>query len=91
MEKEKLLMLRELKEDLVYLEINEKHVINTINMFQIFVEDRYCNEKSLAEGEIEIYERLLKNISNLLEHVKNSKVIYQEKLKRIEREIDNLK
>ena len=84
MGKEKLLKVRELKEDLLYLESNEKHVISTINMFHMFLEDRYRNEKSLAEGKIEIYEVLLKQLCDLLEHVKNSKVIYEEKLKRLE-------
>ena len=83
MGKEKLLIVRELKEDLFYLESNEQHVISTINMFQMFLEDRYRNEKSLAGGKIEIYEVLLKELCNLLEHVKNSKMIYEEKLKRL--------
>ena len=52
--------VRELKEDLLYLESNEKHVISMIHMFQMFLEDRYRNEKRLAGGKIEIYEELLK-------------------------------
>ena len=83
MGKEKLLKVRELKEDLLYLESNEEYVIGTINMFQMFLENRYWNEKSLAVGKIEIYEVLLKELCNLLEYVKNSKVIYEEKLKRL--------
>lgn len=84
MGKERLLKVRELKKDLLYLESNEEHVISTINMFQMFLEDRYRNEKNLAGGKIEIYEVLLKELYNLLEHVKNSKVIYEEKLERLE-------
>ena len=84
MGKEKLLKVRELKEDLLYLESNEEYVISTINMFQMFLEDRYRNEKNLAGGKIEIYEVLLKELYNLLEHIKNSKVIYEEKLERLE-------
>lgn len=50
----------------------------------MFLEDRYRNEKSLAGVKIEIYEVLLKELGNLLEHVKNSNLIYEEKLKRLE-------
>ena len=53
-------------------------------MFQMFLEDRYRNEKRLARGKIEIYEELLTELWNLLEHVKKSKVIYEEKLRRLE-------
>lgn len=83
MGKKKLLKVRELKEDLEYLESNEEHVIRMINMFQTFLEDRYRNERRLAGGKIEIYEVLLKEVDNLFEHVKSSKVIYEEKLKRL--------
>ena len=76
--------VRELKEDLVYLKSNEEYVISSINMFQMFLEDRYRNEKSLAGGKIEIYEVLLKELGNLLEHVKNSRLISEEKLNRLE-------
>ena len=88
MKKEKLLTLKELKEDLNYLKSNEQYMIDTINLFRIFIEDRYSSEKSLSDGTIEIYELLLKEISNLIEHIKSSKLIYEEKLKRIELEID---
>ena len=57
MKKEKLLTLRELKEDLAYLESNEEYAIATINLFKIFLEDRYLSEKSLSDGTIEIYRR----------------------------------
>jgi uncharacterized protein YjaG (DUF416 family) len=87
MGKEKLLRVRKLKEDLFYLESNEEHVISTRNMFQMFLEDRYRNEKSLSGGKIEIYEVLLKELWDLLDHVKNSKVIYAEKLKKLENSI----
>jgi len=66
MEKEKLLRVRELKEDLLYLKSNEEHVIRVINMFQMFLEDRYRNEKSLAGGKIKICEVLLKELWNLI-------------------------
>ena len=39
MGKEKLLRVKELKEELVYLESNEEHLISTINMFQMFLEE----------------------------------------------------
>ena len=60
--KEKLLRVRELKEDLLYLKSDEEHVRRVIKMFQMFLEDRYRNEKSLAKGKIKIYEVLLKEL-----------------------------
>jgi len=59
-------------------------VLNIIKIFQVFLENRYRNEKSLAGGNIEIYEVMLKELRNLLEHVKYSKVIYREKLEKLE-------
>jgi hypothetical protein len=50
----------------------------------VFLEDRYRNEKSLAGGNIEIYEVMRKELRNLLEHVKYSKVIDREKLEKLE-------
>lgn len=40
-------------------------MLNILKIFQVFLEDRYRNEKSLAGGNIEIYEVMLKELRKL--------------------------